>query len=263
MLAVQHELAGDRADPRIGEVAHQAAHRVARESLARVGEHQNLVAGGGDGRVQRAGLAGLRDLQEAPGLALELVLLALEVLLGAREQARHALLLVDGVLLAERGLEQISDEDELRSIVARVVAENPEVVEKVRAALGTENYDYRRVEVVGPRVSSELARTGTLAVLFTIAGIMAYIWFRFEWQFAVAAIASLAHDVVGTIGLFALLQLEFNLSTVAAILGVAAGWFGLGAGRQCGLAIALIERTVREPDDRTRGADGDVPGCQG
>ena len=58
------------------------------------------------------------------------------------------------------------------------------VVDKVQAALGTTDYDYRRVEVVGPRVSGELARTGTLAVLFTIAGIMAYIWFRFEWQFA-------------------------------------------------------------------------------
>jgi preprotein translocase subunit SecF len=94
------------------------------------------------------------------------------------------------------------------------------VVEKVRAALGTEDYDYRRVEVVGPRVSSELARTGTLAVLFTIAGIMAYIWFRFEWQFAIGAVATLVHDAVLMVGFFAVTQIDFNLSSIAAILTV-------------------------------------------
>jgi preprotein translocase SecF subunit len=94
------------------------------------------------------------------------------------------------------------------------------VVEKVRAALGTTDYDYRRVEVVGPRVSGELARTGTLAVLFTIAGIMAYIWFRFEWQFAIGAVATLVHDAVLMVGFFALTQIDFNLSSIAAILTV-------------------------------------------
>jgi preprotein translocase SecF subunit len=94
------------------------------------------------------------------------------------------------------------------------------VVETVRAALGTEDYDYRRVEVVGPRVSSELARTGTLAVLFTIAGIMAYIWFRFEWQFAIGAVATLVHDAVLMVGFFAVTQIDFNLSSIAAILTV-------------------------------------------
>ncbi len=93
-------------------------------------------------------------------------------------------------------------------------------MEKVRAALGTEDYDYRRVEVVGPRVSSELARTGTLAVLFTIAGIMAYIWFRFEWQFAIGAVATLVHDAVLMVGFFAVTQIDFNLSSIAAILTV-------------------------------------------
>jgi preprotein translocase SecF subunit len=94
------------------------------------------------------------------------------------------------------------------------------VVERVRAALGTEDYDYRRVEVVGPRVSGELARTGTLAVLFTIAGIMAYIWFRFEWQFAIGAVATLVHDAVLMVGFFAVTQIDFNLSSIAAILTV-------------------------------------------
>jgi preprotein translocase subunit SecF len=94
------------------------------------------------------------------------------------------------------------------------------VVEKVRGALGTTDYDYRRVEVVGPRVSSELAQTGTLAVLFTIAGIMAYIWFRFEWQFAIGCVATLIHDAVLTVGFFAATQIDFNLSSIAAILTI-------------------------------------------
>ena len=91
---------------------------------------------------------------------------------------------------------------------------------KVQAALGTADYDYRRVEVVGPRVSGELARTGTLAVLFTIAGIMAYIWFRFEWQFAIGAVATLVHDAILTMGFFAATQIDFNLSSIAAILTI-------------------------------------------
>jgi preprotein translocase SecF subunit len=94
------------------------------------------------------------------------------------------------------------------------------VVDKVKASLGTTDYDYRRVEVVGPRVSGELARTGTLAVLFTIVGIMAYIWFRFEWQFGIAAVATLVHDAVLTIGFLAVTQIDFNLQSIAAILTI-------------------------------------------
>jgi preprotein translocase subunit SecF len=94
------------------------------------------------------------------------------------------------------------------------------VVDKVRAALGTTDYDFRRVEVVGPRVSGELAQTGTLAVLFTIGGIMAYIWFRFEWQFGIAAVATLVHDAILTVGFFAITQIDFNLSSIAAILTI-------------------------------------------
>jgi preprotein translocase SecF subunit len=99
-------------------------------------------------------------------------------------------------------------------------AAQQEVVEKVRGALGTEEYDYRRVEVVGPRVSGELAWTGTIATVFTMVGIMIYIWFRFEWQFAIGAMATLIHDAVLTIGFFALTQIDFNLSSIAAILTI-------------------------------------------
>lgn len=81
--------------------------------------------------------------------------------------------------------------------------------------------DYRRVEFVGPQVGEELKKKGLYAVLFSILGMLVYIWFRFEWQFSVAAIIALLHDSIATIGLFALTQMEFNLSTVAAILMIA------------------------------------------
>ena len=93
------------------------------------------------------------------------------------------------------------------------------VITKVRAVLD-ESVEVRRVEIVGPRVSAELVQSGTLAVLAAIFAVLVYIWIRFEWQYAVGAIAALVHDVVLTIGMFALLQIEFNLSSLAAILTI-------------------------------------------
>ena len=93
-------------------------------------------------------------------------------------------------------------------------------VEVIKQALGP-GVNYRRVEFVGPKVGGELIRAGITAVLLALAIILIYIWFRFEWQFGVGAVVALAHDVVLTIGVFSLLGLEFNLSTVAAILTIA------------------------------------------
>ncbi len=93
-------------------------------------------------------------------------------------------------------------------------------VEALKQVLGTE-VEYRRTEFVGPKVSEELFIDGVMAVGFAIIAILVYIWFRFEWQFGLGAVIALVHDVVSTIGLFALLGLEFNLSTVAAILTIA------------------------------------------
>ena len=98
-------------------------------------------------------------------------------------------------------------------------AAQQEAVRNAQAALG-EDYTYRRVEVVGPRVSGELAWSGTLSILVTVIGILLYIWFRFEWQFGIAAVATLVHDVLVTIGFFAVLQLDFNLTSIAAILTI-------------------------------------------
>jgi len=92
-------------------------------------------------------------------------------------------------------------------------------VNKVKAALG-DGYDYRRVEVVGPRVSGELVQSGILGMLVAILGILLYLWFRFEWQFAVGATVATLHDVVLTIGFFSLTQLDFDLSSVAAVLTI-------------------------------------------
>lgn len=98
-------------------------------------------------------------------------------------------------------------------------AAQQEAVKKIRAALG-DKIEYRRVEVVGPRVSEELTQAGTIAVLAALFAVLVYIWFRFEWHFAVGAVVATVHDVAITIGLFALLQLEFNLSTIAAVLTI-------------------------------------------
>ncbi len=97
-------------------------------------------------------------------------------------------------------------------------AEQQAAVEKVRAALVDENYDIRRIETVGPQVSGELTAKGTLAVLVAMGAILIYVWFRFEWQFALAAITTTAHDVIMTIGLFSFVGLEFNISSIAAVL---------------------------------------------
>ena len=93
-------------------------------------------------------------------------------------------------------------------------------VEKVKGALGTE-IEYRRTEFVGPKVSEELFLDGVIAVSLAILAILIYIWFRFEWQFGLGAIVALTHDVLSTIGIFALFGFEFNLATVAAILTIA------------------------------------------
>ena len=93
-------------------------------------------------------------------------------------------------------------------------------VDKVKKILGPA-VDYRRTEFVGPKVSGELIEAGVTAVVLALFAMLMYIWFRFEWQFGVGAVAALGHDVFLTIGVFSLLGLEFNLSTIAAILTIA------------------------------------------
>ena len=128
---------------------------------------------------------------------------------------------VHGLDLGEVQIQEFGAPDD---VLIRIAAqptekEQQESITKVKQVLG-DDVEYRRVEVVGPTVSGELIAGGTLAVVIAMGAILLYIWFRFEWQFAVAAIASLVHDVTGTIGLYSALQLEFNLSSIAAILTI-------------------------------------------
>ena len=80
--------------------------------------------------------------------------------------------------------------------------------------------DFRRVESVGPKVSSELLKAGVIAICLSLAAMLIYIWIRFEWQFSLGAILALFHDVILTLGIFSLFSLEINLSIVAAVLTI-------------------------------------------
>jgi preprotein translocase subunit SecF len=106
------------------------------------------------------------------------------------------------------------------------VAEQPggdaaqqEAVQKVRTALG-DSVDYRRVEVVGPRVSGELLAYGMIGLMLAIIAILIYLWFRFEWQFALGAMIANVHDIVLTIGFMSISQVDFDLTSIAALLTI-------------------------------------------
>jgi preprotein translocase subunit SecF len=92
-------------------------------------------------------------------------------------------------------------------------------VDKVRGAIGND-YEVRRVEVVGPRVSGELVQSGTLGVVLSVLAVLTYLWFRYEWPLAVAAVIATMHDLLLTVGFFAVTQLEFNVTSIAAILTI-------------------------------------------
>ena len=95
-----------------------------------------------------------------------------------------------------------------------------EIIKKeLRASFG-DTFTFRRVENVGPKVSSELLKSGIIAIALSLAAMLFYIWIRFEWQFSLGAILALFHDVIITLGLFSLFSLEINLSIVAAILTI-------------------------------------------
>jgi len=93
------------------------------------------------------------------------------------------------------------------------------IIKKITETIQSD-YEIRRIEVVGPKVSGELIQKGITAVIASIVCVLIYIWFRFEWQFGVGAIVALIHDIVITIGVFSLFQLEFNLSIIAALLTI-------------------------------------------
>jgi preprotein translocase subunit SecF len=92
-------------------------------------------------------------------------------------------------------------------------------VQKVRGALGND-VEYRRVEVVGPSVSTELLAYGTIGLVLAIVAILIYLWFRFEWQFALGAMIANVHDIVLTVGFMSLTRVDFDLTSIAALLTI-------------------------------------------
>jgi preprotein translocase subunit SecF len=130
---------------------------------------------------------------------------------------------LSGLGIGEIGLQEFGAPNEvLIRIQAQEGGEKAQqlAIGQVKTALGS-GVEYRRTEFVGPKISDELFWNGVKAVSAAIFAILVYVWFRFEWQFGIGAVVALAHDVISTIGVFALLGLEFNLSTVAAILTIA------------------------------------------
>jgi len=99
----------------------------------------------------------------------------------------------------------------------------PDFIQSVNKKLNSDvnsNVNFRRVENVGPKVSSELLQAGFLAITLSLAAMLFYIWIRFEWQFSLGAIIALIHDVIITLGIFSFLSYEINLSIVAAVLTI-------------------------------------------
>ena len=100
---------------------------------------------------------------------------------------------------------------------------NKNVIEEIKTNLDNSfgnNFSFRRVENVGPKVSAELLKSGVIAISVALVLMLIYIWIRFEWQFSLGAILALFHDVIVTLGLFSLLGLEINLSIIAAVLTI-------------------------------------------
>lgn len=137
------------------------------------------------------------------------------------EEVRKTL---SGVNLDDLTLQTIGENGD--ELMVRAQAQNADeesqrlAVAEIKAALG-DGYEYRRVESVGPQVGDELKRAGVIASLIAVLGICAYIWFRFEWQFALGALLGLFHDLLVTVGLLSLFDFDFSLTTVAAILTLA------------------------------------------
>ena len=101
--------------------------------------------------------------------------------------------------------------------------EDKNIIEKIKLNLDKSfgnDFSFRRVENVGPKVSAELLKSGVIAISVALVLMLIYIWIRFEWQFSLGAIAALFHDVIVTLGLFSLLGLEINLSIIAAVLTI-------------------------------------------
>ncbi len=135
--------------------------------------------------------------------------------------------------IGEVSLQQFGEPTDVLINVAKQQGDEEQqiaAIQAVKEALGSD-VELRRQEFVGPKIGDELKEAGLLATVLALLGIGVYIWLRFEWQFGVAALIALVHDVVATIGFYSLTQIEFNLGTLAAVLTIAGGFlFGITFG---------------------------------
>jgi len=128
--------------------------------------------------------------------------------------------------LGEIGIQEFGQETDVLIRIARQEGDEEAqqqaviAVQNALADLYGDEISYRRTEFVGPKVSEELLQAGVMAISLALVSVLVYIWFRFEWQYGVGAIVALVHDVLLTIGLFAVTGLEVNLTTVAAVLTI-------------------------------------------
>lgn len=126
--------------------------------------------------------------------------------------------------LGEITMQQFGDDNTVLIRVQRQAGDGDaqqQAVNKIRSVLDDDVVEYRRIETVGPSIGDELLESAIYAVSAAIILILIYIWFRFEWQFGICAILALSHDIILTLGFYALTGLEFNLTSVAALLTIA------------------------------------------
>ena len=125
--------------------------------------------------------------------------------------------------LGDVSVKQFGNENDFLIKFEKKNDNNPNFIQEIKEDLTKSvgpGFNFRRVENVGPKVSAELLRSGIIAILLSLTAMLFYIWIRFEWQFSLGAIVALMHDVLITLGVFSLFNLEINLSIVAAVLTI-------------------------------------------
>jgi preprotein translocase subunit SecF len=133
------------------------------------------------------------------------------------EEARHK---IEGLGFKDPTVQQFGDEKSLLIRIkptAQVEGHEQAAAKKIQEVLGT-GFSFQRVEAVGPKVSAELFQSGVLATVLGVLMIGVYVWLRFEWQFGLSAMLATGHDVFAAVGLYSVLQFDFNLTSVAALL---------------------------------------------
>ena len=139
-----------------------------------------------------------------------------------RADVQHLRNELQGNSFGEVSIQLFGGEDEVLIRIQKQEGDEQAQIKVIKEvnSLISDKYTVRRTEFVGPTIGAELTQKGILAVISALIAIMIYIWFRFEWQYSIAAILALSHDVISTIGFFAITSFEFNLATIAAILTI-------------------------------------------